>query len=124
MKNTLMAVTFSLFSSLALAHGDAPAKHQGVVAEAASGNLAELSVAGNMLMLYLSDHQGQAINSAGAVAEVTLLSASAKQVLALLPAGDNALMAKEAYSAPAGSKALVKVTLPGQAAEQFRFVLK
>jgi hypothetical protein len=124
MKNALIAVTLSLFSSLALAHGDTPAKHQGVIAEAASGDLAELSVAGNMLMLYLSDHQGQAINSAGAVAEVTLLSSSGKQVLKLLPAGDNALMAQEAYSAPAGTKALVKLTLPGKAAEQFRFVLK
>jgi hypothetical protein len=124
MKNTLIALTLSLASGLAMADGTMTPMHNGMMVEAASGSRAELSLEGNMLMLYLTSHHGEAISSAGAVAEVTLLSASDKQVLSLQPAGENALMAKDAYTAPAGTKALVKLTLPGKAAEQFRFVLK
>jgi hypothetical protein len=75
-------------------------------------------------MLYLNDHAGQQISSQGATAEATVLSGSEKQVLALAPSGDNALMASGTFKAAAGSKAIVKLTLPGKAAEQFRFVLK
>ncbi len=114
-----------LAASAAYAHEDAPQapQHAGVVTEAASGHNAELSLAGGMLMVYVRDHEGAPIDSAGAQGEVTLLSGGAKQVLALAPSGTNSLMAQGSYQAAAGSKAVLKLTLPGKSAELFRFVL-
>ena len=98
-------------------------EHEGVVSEASSGNTAELSPAGGMLMVYLRDHAGASITSNGALGEVTLLSGGAKQVLPLAPSGDNALLEEGSYQAAAGSKAVLKLTFPGKSAELFRFVL-
>ena len=121
----LWIAALSVVAGLASAHEDAsmPAQHAGVVTEAASGNNAELSAAGGMLMVYLRNHEGVDIASQGATAEVTVLSGGKKQVLALQPSGGNSLMAAETFSAVAGSKAMLKLTLPGQAAEHYRFVL-
>ena len=121
----LWIAALSVVAGLASAHEDAPmpVQHAGVVTEAASGNNAELSAAGGMLMVYLRNHDGVDIASQGATAEVTVLSGGKKQVLALQPSGGNSLMAAEAFSAVAGSKAMLKLTLPGQNAEHYRFVL-
>ena len=121
----LWIAALSVVAGLASAHEDAPmpVQHAGVVTEAASGNNAELSAAGGMLMVYLRNHDGVDIASQGATAEVTVLSGGKKQVLALQPSGGNSLMAAEAFSAVAGSKAMLKLTLPGQAAEHYRSVL-
>ena len=121
----LWIAALSVVAGLASAHEDAPmpVQHAGVVTEAASGNNAELSAAGGMLMVYLRNHDGVDIASQGATAEVTVLSGGKKQVLALQPSGGNSLMAAETFSAVAGSKAMLKLTLPGQAAEHYRFVL-
>ena len=121
-----LAVTaLTLAAGLASAHEDAPrqAQHGGVVVEAASGQQVELSAAGGMLMVYLHDHDGVPIASQAALAEATVLSGASKQVLVLRPSGGNALMAAEPFSAAPGSKAVVRLTLPGQAVEQLRFVL-
>lgn len=125
MLKLLAIAALSVVAGLASAHEDAPMapQHAGVVTEAASGNNAELSAAGGMLMVYLRNHAGVEIASEGARAEVIVLSAGKKQVLALQPSGGNALMAPAAFSAAAGSKAMLKLTLPGQATEQYRFVL-
>jgi hypothetical protein len=121
----LLSSSLLLAAHATYAHEDAPQapQHEGVVSEAASGHNAELSLAGGMLMVYLRDHAGAPISSAGAQGEVTLLSGSAKQVLPLQPSGGDGLMAHGAYQAVAGNKALLKLTLPGQPAELFRFVL-
>lgn len=122
----LLTTGLTLAAGAAYGHGDEAmeAMHGGVVSEAASGTTAELSTAGGMLMLYLNDHTGQPIASQGAVGEATVLSGSEKQVLPLAPSGDNSLMASGTFKAAAGSKAVVKVTLPGKSAEMFRFVLQ
>ncbi|MBF7731706.1 hypothetical protein [Pseudomonas sp. N040] len=108
------------------AHEDAPQApmHSGVVSEAASGTNAELSLEGGMLMVYLRTHDGAPIASQDSTAELTLLSAGKKQVVALLPSGDNSLMAQGSYQAGPGSKAVLKLSLPGKSTEQFRFELK
>ncbi|MDO8697467.1 MAG: hypothetical protein Q7J74_10205 [Pseudomonas sp.] len=121
----LLSSSLLLAANVAYAHEDAPQapQHAGLVSEAASGHNAELSLAGGMLMVYVRDHEGAPIDSAGAQGEVTLLNGSAKQVLPLAPSGANSLMAQGAYQAVAGSKAVLKLTLPGKSAELFRFVL-
>jgi hypothetical protein len=121
----LLSSSLLLAAHATYAHEDAPQapQHGGLVSEAASGHNAELSTAGGMLMVYLRDHAGAPLDSAGAQAELTLLSGSAKQVLPLAPAGGNSLMAQGATQAAAGSKAVLKLTLAGKPAELFRFVL-
>ncbi|OHC33896.1 MAG: hypothetical protein A2Y50_09380 [Pseudomonadales bacterium RIFCSPLOWO2_12_59_9] len=121
----LLSSSLLLAANVAYGHEDAPQapQHAGLVSEAASGHNAELSLAGGMLMVYVRDHEGAPIDSAGAQGEVTLLNGSAKQVLPLAPSGANSLMAQGAYQAVAGSKAVLKLTLPGKSAELFRFVL-
>lgn len=122
----LLSAGLILSAGSTYAHEDAPQApmHSGVVSEAASGNTAELSLSGGMLMVYLRNHDGAPITSKDSAGEVTLLTGGKKQVVALLPSGDNSLMAEGFYKAGAGSKAVLKLTLPGKAAEQFRFVLK
>lgn len=124
-RSLLLSSSLLLAASVTYAHEDAPQapQHAGVVSEAASGHNAELSLAGGMLMVYLRDHAGAPLASKEAQAEVTLLSGTAKQVLALAPSGDNSLMAQGSYQAATGSKAVLKLTLPGKSAELFRFVL-
>lgn len=124
-RSLLLSSSLLLAAGAAYAHEEAPQapQHGGLVTEAGSGHIAELSLAGGMLMVYLRDHEGAPIDSAGAQGEVSLLSGGAKQVLALAPSGGNSLMAQGSYQAAAGSKAVLKLTLPGKSAELFRFVL-
>ncbi|WP_410499049.1 hypothetical protein [Chitinibacter sp. S2-10] len=126
MKKTLITLLLSIgvFSGFVQADGVMSAKHGGVMAEATSGTRAELSTAGNMLMVYLTSHQDEAIASKDYSAEITLLNGSEKQVLKLMPSGDNSLMASGQYKAVAGTKALLKLIPKGKPVEQFRFVLK
>jgi len=124
MKKILLACSLVLSFNLALADGEMKPQHQGVMAEATTGTRAELSTQGNMLMVYLTTHSDQAIPTKGAVAELTLLNGSDKQTVKIALSGDNSFMAHGPYKANAGTKALLKVTLPGKSAEQFRFALK
>ncbi|WP_373974644.1 hypothetical protein NT239_13570 [Chitinibacter sp. SCUT-21] len=124
MKKMMIALSFSLASALSMADGTMTPAHGGVMSEAKSGTRAELSTAGNMLMAYLTSHSNEAIATKGAVAELTLLNGTEKQEVKFMPSGANSLMAQGKYKAVAGTKALLKVTLPGKATEQFRFELK
>ncbi|WP_047391607.1 hypothetical protein [Chitinibacter sp. ZOR0017] len=124
MKNVLLSLTLAVATCLSWADGVMTPAHGGVMSEAKSGTRAELSTAGNMLMAYLTSHSNEAIATKGAVAELTLLNGTEKQEVKFMPSGANSLMAQGKYKAVAGSKALLKVTLPGKATEQFRFELK
>lgn len=124
MKKTLLTLSLVLLSHMALADGEMKPAHQGVMAEASTGTRAELSTQGNMLMVYLTTHSDKAIATKGALAELTLLNGSEKQTVKISPSGDNSFMVYGPYKAVAGTKALLKVTLPGKPAEQFRFSLK
>lgn len=109
----------------ALAHGDFKAPHGGAVAEAPSGHHIELVREDGRLAAYLTDHDGKPVNAQGAQAEVTLLSGGAKSTAHLAPAGGNKLIgATTAATAAAGDKAVLRLTLPGKAAEQVRLTLK
>lgn len=122
MKHLLIAASLALSTSLALADGALKPQHGGVIAEAQSGQRVELVAEADQLAVYLSDHGGKPIDSKGVSGEVTLLVGTAKTSAALAPAGGNKLTAKA--KAAAGAKAIVKVTLPGKAAEQVRLTLK
>ncbi|BAL26747.1 hypothetical protein [Azoarcus sp. KH32C] len=125
----LMAVP--LMATNALAHGDAPHSamkpaNGGQVQATASYQL-ELVVRKdsaeakeNPVAIFLYDHDGKKVASAGASASVTLLSAKDKLVLSLKPDGDNRLSGSGRYASDPAMKALVAVTL-GDKTEQARF---
>lgn len=71
--------------------------------------------------VYVTDHAGTAQPTAGAQGSVTLLSGKRKTTIALTPGGDNVLQGTGSYALAPNLKAVVSITLPGQAALQARF---
>lgn len=71
--------------------------------------------------VYLTDHAGQKIPAAGATGSVTLLSGKTRTTVTLSPDGDNLLKGSGKYASTPDLKAIVSITLAGQAAAQARF---
>ena len=71
--------------------------------------------------VYVTDHAGTAQPTAGAQGSVTLLSGKQKTTIPLAPGGDNVLQGTGGYALAPNLKAVVSITLPGQAALQARF---
>jgi hypothetical protein len=128
MKSRLLSLTASLAAALSLAvanagegHDHGP-KHGGVLREVKSVSY-ELVAKPDMLTLYVSDH-GKPIATQGAKAEATLHAGNEKTTVALEPAGENQMSAKGSFRVGVGVRAIVTVTLPGQAASKVSFKLK
>ncbi len=75
------------------------------------------------IVLYVSDH-GTAMDTKGASASITLLSASGKTEVTLNPAGENKLEATGSFQTAPGTKAVARVALKGKPAQNVRFTLK
>lgn len=75
----------------------------------------------NPVVVYVTDHAGAKIETAGAKGSVTILSGKAKTTVALTPDGDNVLKGSGRYASTPDMKAVVSVTLAGKPAEQARF---
>lgn len=73
------------------------------------------------LVVYVTDHDGKKIATAGGTASATLLAGKTRASIALSPDGDNRLKAMARYASAPDLKAVVSVTLPGKSAEQARF---
>jgi len=73
------------------------------------------------VVIYVTDHAGAKVPTAGAVATATLLSGKTKASVVLAPDGDNRLKGSARYAANPDLKAVVSITLSGKAAEQARF---
>lgn len=134
MKFTTPAVMMlsGLFASLALAHTDdvldaqkspnggqmrmAGAYHYELVVAKSSKEVKE-----NPVVVYLTDHAGNKVQSAGATGTATLLAGKLKASATLTPDGDNRLKGFAKYASEPDMKVVVSVTLPGKAAEQARF---
>lgn len=71
--------------------------------------------------VYLTDHGGTKIASAGATGSVTILSGTRKATITLQPDGDNRMKGVGDYKSTADLKAIVSIALPGKPAEQARF---
>jgi hypothetical protein len=82
----------------------------------------ELVVKPDAVTLHIADH-GKPVDLKGASAQLTLLSTAGKTEATLQPAGDR-LEAKGTFKGGAGIKAMVTVTLAGQAPVVVRFTLK
>lgn len=71
--------------------------------------------------VYVTDHAGTKVATAGAKGSVTILGGGAKVSLPLVPDGDNAMRGQGAYRSSADMKVIVSVTLAGQPAQSARF---
>lgn len=128
-----LAISLALGTTAALAHDDA----QHATAQAPNGG--QLRAAGNYqfelvlqkdaqeakespVLVYLSDHDGKKIASAGASGTVTILAGKLKANAVLQPDGDNRLKGLAKYASTPDWKAVVSITLPGKPPEQARFM--
>lgn len=75
----------------------------------------------NPVVVYVTDHAGARVPTAGAKGSVTVLSGKAKAAIDLAPDGDNRLRGTGKYASLSDMKAIVSVTLPGKSPEQARF---
>lgn len=73
------------------------------------------------VVVYVTDHAGAKISTAGAKGSATLLSGKLKTAATLQPDGDNRLKGAAKYAAIPETKAVVSVTLAGKPPEQARF---
>lgn len=122
LRSALLGTLLAMSAALAGAHGVVKPQHGGVLGETASHHHVELVREGAELVAYLSDAKGKPLPSQGAQLEATLLAGTQKSSATFTAAGTNRMVART--SVPAGAKAVLKLTLPGQAAEQFRVTLK
>ncbi|MBI3149537.1 MAG: hypothetical protein HYZ17_13590 [Betaproteobacteria bacterium] len=75
----------------------------------------------NPVVVYVTDHAGAKIPTAGAKGSATILSGKLKATTTLQPDGDNRLKGVAKYAATPGTKVVVSVTLAGKQPEQARF---
>ena len=124
MKKLIIAASFALCSGWVLADGDMKPQQGGVMAEAKSGHRVELVVSADMAMVYLSDHAEKPVAAKGSSGELTLMTGTEKTTSSLMPSDGNVLMGGGKFKTAAGSKAIVKFTLPGKTEEQVRLSFK
>lgn len=80
-----------------------------------------LQARNNPVVVYVTDHAGAKIPTAGGNGTATLLAGKQKASVKLSPDGDNRLKGIGSYASMADMKVVVSITLPGKAAEQARF---
>ena len=71
--------------------------------------------------VYLTDHAGARIPSAGATGSVIVLSGTQKASVVLQPDGDNRMKGEGTYRSTIDMKAIVSIPVAGKPAEQARF---
>lgn len=102
-------------------HGHA-SMHGGIIAEAGDLDY-ELVAKSDSLTLYVVDN-GKPVATAGASGSVTIHASSDKTTVALVPAGENRLVAKGSFKTGIGVRVSVTVTLPGKPEAKLNFRLK
>ncbi len=117
----LVAGLFVAPAFAGVGHDHGP-KYGGVVREV-KDIAYELVARPDTLTLYLNDH-GKPLPTQGAKAEATLYAGNEKTTVALEPAGENRMTAKGSFRVGVGVRAVLTVTLPGQAATKVSFKLK
>lgn len=136
MKKTVS--TSLLFAALLVAAGGASAHDDATLDSLASPHGGQLRMAGpyhyelvlakdggaaqeRPVLVYVTDHAGQAVPTAGASGTATLLSSQGKVTASLAPDGDNCMKGAAAYAPAPGIKAVVSIALSGKGPEQARF---
>lgn len=129
----LTAFALAVSAPAAMAHSDAPhpatlkATHGGQLGVAGSYSY-ELVVlkdareaADSPVVVYVTDHAGQKVATAGATGSVTILANKKKLLVTLQPEGDNRMRGNARYLSTPDMKVVVSITLAGKLPEQTRF---
>ena len=75
----------------------------------------------NPIVVYVTDHAGQKIPTAGAAGTAPILAGKLKAAATLKPDGDNRMKGVAKYASTPDMKAVVSITLAGKQPEQARF---
>ena len=75
----------------------------------------------NPVVVYVTDHAGQKIPTAGAAGTATILAGKLKAAATLKPDGDNRMKGVAKYASTPDTKVVVSITLAGKQPEQARF---
>ncbi|MBK6631205.1 MAG: hypothetical protein IPG33_09170 [Betaproteobacteria bacterium] len=75
----------------------------------------------NPVVVYVTDHAGQKVPTAGASGTATILAGKLKATATLQPDGDNRMKGVAKYVSSPDMKVVVSVTLAGKQTEQARF---
>lgn len=100
---------------------DAKPGNGGVVSVVKDVNY-ELVAKPDTITLFITDH-GKPVDTKDATATLTLLSASEKSEVKLVPAGENKLQAKGTFNVDKGTKVVASVATSGKP-QSVRFTLK
>lgn len=73
------------------------------------------------LLVFVTDHAGSKVPTAGATGKATLLAGGKKTTLALKPEANNRMKGEGAYLSSADIKVIVSIALTGAPAESARF---
>lgn len=85
------------------------------------GGHAELVAEGNELRLYLSDNSYRPRSAEGASGQAVVLVGGRQTTVALAPGGSDLLRGQGDFTAAAGMRVVVTLTMPGQRPAQGRF---
>jgi hypothetical protein len=86
-----------------------------------AGGHAELVADGNELRLYLSDNSYRPRSAEGASGQAVVLAGGRQTTVTLTPAGADMLRGQGEFTAAAGMRVVVTLTMPGQRPAQGRF---
>jgi len=75
----------------------------------------------NPVVVYVTDHSGAKIATAGASGTATILAGKLKATVSLKPDGDNRMKGLGKYASTPGMKVVVSITLSAKQPEQTRF---
>jgi hypothetical protein len=118
----------TLWSTAARAHSDEyfvthPTPHGGQIRMAGPFHL-ELLAGKDELTLYVTDHSGNSVDTAGGSAKVIITSGKKKRYVVILSAaGENALKGDGEFKLGKSSTASVLVALPDQEPQRAKFTL-
>jgi hypothetical protein len=116
-----LAAAVILQIGVAHAHGDAIARHGGIVSMAGEVKF-ELVARGDAAELYLDDH-GQTMPTAKLTGKLTVMSSGATTEAKLEPAASDRLVARGVKLAK-GDKVIALVTMEDKSTSSARFVIK
>jgi hypothetical protein len=114
-----------LFAQGALAHDDVTldamhSPHGGQLRMAGVYHF-ELVAKANGIAVYVTDHAGSKVPTAGATGSATVLAGKAKTAVPLQPAGDNLLKGSGKFDLAPDMKVAVSIALAGKSPEVARF---
>ena len=120
MNPSILALLTALFMSSAAWATDMKSQHGGRMAEAGEYHV-EMIAKGDVVEVYLADHNNKAVSATGHKAVAVLVADGKSQRIVLEPAGDTKLSGKASSALPASAKGVVQITPPNGKTVQARF---